>query len=281
MKVKNIEVPYRQNWRGQEMLFDPDSSPLAWKHYKKIYTKINNIPDVDKDKDKDKYEKYGNDKKGYRLRCKVKLKNKDIEFEVAGDCSFNFNDKKRELFESIIEKKKDPAEKNRLIKKLNYCCEMHHTLYNFDLIPVTGGMNNVKGKLKHKGNKILVHGLGRKPETLHDRLDTFIHLMDYSISQRKKYEREKCNLKEIGSFFADSVFTHSLTGENFEILYELLENYNDVYEYLKDFYNIDDKKFIKKLINNGKSEIINSEDLDRYMNLADEFWELKKKICKV
>lgn len=274
---KEIEnVSKIRKWKESGILFDPDSSPKAWEHYEKNYTNIIYIDD---------YEIYGDDKKGYRLKRKAKLKEKEknIEFEVAGDCSFNFNEDKKSKFESIINNDKNLDENKiaDLKKELERCCEMHHTLYNFDLIPVDGEMNNVKGKLKHKNDRILVHGSGKYPVALHDRLDTFISLMDYSIEQRDEYEGKKCNLKEIGSFFADSIFTYSLRGENFEILYDLLENYKDVYQYCEDFYNIDNKEFINKLINNGKSEIKNGEDLKRYMDLANEFWGLKKKICKL
>lgn len=185
--------------------------------------------------------------------------------------------RKKKIFELIIDKEKDQDKRGELEKKLNNCHNMHHTLCNFDLIPVTGGMNSVKGKLKYKNGKILVHDLGRTPSSLHDRLDTFIYLLDYSLSRRNKYEsKEKYNLKEIGVFYINSIFSFSLRGENFEFLYELLENYNDVYEYCKDFYNINNKEFVKRLIENGKSEIENPEDLWRYMKLAEDFWELKK-----
>lgn len=275
MEKEIKKVLENQMWEGRQELFDPDSSPLAWEYYKKNYTNITYT---------DEYKKYGNDKKGYRLKCKAKLKDKkkNIEFEVAGDCSFNFNDEKKGLFESIIEKEEDLAKKENLQKKLNYCHDMHRTLYNFDLIPVTGGMNNVKGNLKYKNGKILVHDLGRRPGSLHDRLDTFIYLVDYFLSRRNEYERKKnYDLKEIGVFYINSVFSFSLRGENFEFLYELLENYNDIYEYCKDFYNINNKEFVKRLIENGKSEIENPEDLCKYMKLAEDFWELKKKIYKL
>lgn len=36
------------------------------------------------------------------------------------------------------------------------------------------------------------------------------------------------------------------------------------------------KNFINKIIENGKKELKDSKDLEKYINLANEFWELKK-----
>lgn len=91
MEKEIKKVLENQLWEGSQELFDPDSSPLAWEYYQKNYTNITYT---------DEYKKYGNDEKGYRLKYKAKLKDKkkNIEFEVAGDSSFNFNDKKKKDF---------------------------------------------------------------------------------------------------------------------------------------------------------------------------------------
>lgn len=36
------------------------------------------------------------------------------------------------------------------------------------------------------------------------------------------------------------------------------------------------KNFINKIIENGKKELKDSKELEKYINLANEFWELKK-----
>lgn len=257
----NIEIiPTEQEWKGEILEFDPDSSPKAWEMYKKYYNNFTtlNTPTLNKK----------------RLLSEVTVKN--INFKVAGDCSFNFNTKKENSFKLIIEDKHD------LLEQLAECCKMHHTLYNFDLMPVTGGLNNIKGNLKYtdKNNTVKVHMQGRPPiNGLLDRLDTYIFFLDHSMKRME--ELKGCgNLKIIGEFFNNSIFTISMNTENFSVLYEILENYSSIYSYCKTFYNLEDKKFIDKLIENGKKPIKTTEDVKNYMELANEFWSIKKKLIE-
>ena len=83
--------------------------------------------------------------------------------------------------------------------------------------------------------------------------------------------------KEIGEFFRNSIFTTSLKGEgeNFGVLYNFMDNYENVYTYCKEFYNIDSISFIDKLVASGKKPIKDAESLNDYMDLAIDYWILK------
>ena len=98
----------------------------------------------------------------------------------------------------------DKGSKKQIEEKLDNCKEMYHSLLNFDLIPRTGSLNNIKGSLKIKNNKILVHDLGKKPKKCHDRLDTFISFLDNSFKEKRSLFDlviDECNLERIGTFF--------------------------------------------------------------------------------
>ena len=163
-EIPQVSDKEPQSFEGEEGVFDPDSSPEAWDYFKVFSGEIKDL-----------------NWNGKRLIWERKT------IDIAGDCSFNFNDKKMESFEKILQKPKlEVCPK----LKLEVCQKMHHNLLNFDLIPVTGGMNNLKGNLKYgQENKILVHDLGRKPDNAHDRLDTFVTFIDYSLKKRNELKQ--------------------------------------------------------------------------------------------
>ncbi|WP_192944614.1 hypothetical protein [Ligilactobacillus agilis] len=254
---ENLQVLKKQSSNGNKIKFDPDSSPEAWDYFKVFNDKIKNL-----------------NLKNKRLIWEneiINIDGKSETIDIAGDCSFNFNNNKMGSFEGI---KLEDFQK----RKLEVCQKMHHNLLNFDLMPVTGGMNNLKGNLKYgQENKILVHDLGRKPDNAHDRLDTFVTFIDYSLKKRNELKQNIPCIKEIGEFFSNSIFTTSLKGENFGVLYDFMDNYEDVYTYCKEFYNIDSKSFIDKLVASGKKPIKDAESLNDYMDLAIDYWILKGK----
>lgn len=271
-KIYRKKVEPRQEWIGKEFNFDPDSSPEAWDHYQEYYNDVGSLGKLT----------LVNQKDYNRLKSEISVCG--ITYDIAGDCSFNFNEKKVKIFKTIING--DPSisdeDKKKLKELLDKCNENHYTLLNFDLIPVTGGMNNLKGNLKYKDENVMVHDMGKPPTYgLLDRLDTFIYFLDYSFKKRNEFINSKhIDLKAIGEFFSNSVFTTSMKYENFKVLYDLLEKYSDIYEYCEVFYKIDSRKFVKKLIENGKKPIITAKDIENYMKLAYEFWNIKEQYFK-
>ncbi|MCJ0544033.1 hypothetical protein MMJ53_07335 [Enterococcus cecorum] len=255
-KIPQVSDKEPQSFKGKETEFDPDSSPEAWDYFKVFSGEIKDL----------------------NLNSK-RLIWKSETIDIAGDCSFNFNNNKMKSFKEMMESFEE-IKLEDLQKKLKVCQKMHHNLLNFDLIPVTGGMNNLKGNLKYvQENKILVHDLGRPSENMHDRLDTFVTFIDYSLKKRNELKQNipytKEIIKDTGKFLSNSIFTTSLKGENFEVLYDFMDNYENVYTYCKKFYNIDSISFIDRLVKSGKKPINNAESLNNYMDLAIDYWILK------
>lgn len=76
-----------------------------------------------------------------KLRDDIEQKKFFPKFKMAGDCIFNFNQKKVEILRKYL-----TENKNREL--LLECAERHHSYENFAFMPITGGMNNQKGQQK-------------------------------------------------------------------------------------------------------------------------------------
>lgn len=265
--IFRTEILPKQEWKNEVIDFEPDSSSKAWEHYEQYYMKNFEKSDI-------KDNLYIKKK---RLCLDVSID--DITYTIAGDCSFNFNGKKAKDFREMIDKDEKITDKEDLKKQLKDCEDMHHTLLNFDFMPRTGGMNDIKGNLKYKGKEIKVHDVGRRPSyDCFDRLDTFIYFLSYSFDKIDEFKKSKdVDLRAIGDFFSESVFTRSMKTENFKVLYALLEKYGNIYDYCEVFYNIDSRIFVERLIANGKKPIEGAKDIENYMNLANEIWDIKEK----
>lgn len=257
-----------QEYKGKTIEFDPDSSPLAWKSYFLYYQN-------------------GDETKLKLKRNRLILENKIGKYPITigGDTSFNFNEKKINKFMELIAETPGLEVK----QKLDECHSMHYSVLNFDLVPAIGGLNIIKGKLKIRGNEILYHDLGGTPKFgMYDRLDTFIAFINASFSEKEKLLNIVVNensLKDLGSFFSNSIFTYSLRGENFKPFYELMMSYCDIYEYCDHFYPFLNEDFINRMIESGKKEIsIESKEncitLLEYLDLAQDFWLVKENYLK-
>ncbi len=166
--------------------FEPDSSPAAWEHYKQFYVESNFIrknynfenlncytyyKDLDRKcgyKTNEGWYNYVNIPKNntdtnrlYALYKFAKHKTDENQNEwccatrrVAGECDFNFNEKKCKLFKDLI------GNNNQALKRLDRCKKMHHTLLNFSLMESMGNMQAFKGS-----NRL-------------DRFDYFIYKLD-------------------------------------------------------------------------------------------------------
>ena len=87
---------------------------------------------------------------------------------MAGDCDFNFNAKKIELYRKLLSDKENDL--------LTECANMHHCLYNFSFMPITGNMQGVKGNDKN------------------DRFDKFVYLLSIFYDQASYEDKEKCKI---------------------------------------------------------------------------------------
>ncbi|MDO4667661.1 MAG: hypothetical protein Q4A90_07490 [Streptococcus sp.] len=284
-----------------EINFDPDSSPETWEHFKRIYfsdkkiqfNKIKKYFDINEDR-------YGGEE---CLRI-YKQKKDDVfleypELKIGGDTDWNFNDNKENDYKYskykifvdkiIYDKKISKTRTFELIKKLNFCNSMHHTLLNFSPMLVSGYLQNIKG-----GG---CYGL--------DRLDSFITMIDnyYKETIRKEITNnysstsdskkiidnetiEKFQIIELTKvskfirytkiFESDinPIFTNRQS--NFEARIDYMDLFSDVYDYVVQHYLITDVDFINDLIENGKKEIITPDDVENYMNLAIRYWKYRE-----
>ena len=264
-KIKN-----KQKWNNKDMYFQPDSSPDAWDYYKKVYCKAEFAKDYNFDSLHfyNSYKTIGlkgaakigeewanfvdkpleNENRLYALKRNTKMIEKDGNTfflaccRLGGECDFNFNKKKMNLFRELIEndsyvstERKDEAD-----GLLKICEEGHHKLFNFSLMESMGNLQGFKG-----ANRF-------------DRLDTFVY---------------ELNLYYKGLSNRIIIAANEITRAG---LIAFLNKFKDVYHYCKEIYLIEDKEFIEKIIQNGSNPITNTSELIQYMNFALEFWKQKK-----
>ena len=173
------------------------------------------------------------------------------DFEFRGDVIFNFkkgyNGQSRyEVFEKHLREIEDEKLKNDCLESLSVCLDKSQTNFNFSLFPSTGKMQQAK------------QGIGN------DRGDTFI----WALNQ----------------YYVNNVgilLNHS-TQENIELLIDFLDLFKvdgaqkSIYKYCKEFYQIEDGKFIDKLLESGGKAIKSAEEAKNYIDLALEFWEKRE-----
>lgn len=257
---KNKEIVEMQ----QGIKYDPDSSPAALEHYKQVYR---NSDYINKHYDLQKQVFYNYCKTGYsdgsksfnyinkpsknecnRLYILEKgtkiIDNKYIEpaYRLGGECDFNFNNKKYDMFLKIIKDDPDASEKEKnmaIEQLLSRCHKKHHTLINFSLMQAIGNMQTAKGRNRF------------------DRFDTFIY--------------------ELNNYYQglSDVVLQTSSDSNMQALKEFLDSFKNVYDYCKTFYFID-KNLVDEMIKSGGKPISNTIELVRYMDLAEKYWSTKE-----
>lgn len=253
---------------NKKHLEDADSSITAWKYYRSIYTE-NHWPLIKEFDLKNicTYEERNKiPTKGIvRYRAYINTNSPYInlfgsEFSLGGECDFNFNEKKKKQFQKILNENSSSKE---IEAKLEKCCGMHHNELNFTLMPTTGGMNNFKGTVYFDENMIK-YDANRKSEwseSAYDRLDTFVVCLNNLFTQ------------------TNEIVLSCSTSSNKNCLRKYLDTFSDIYDYCEKIYFIDNdnKDFVNKLIENGGKPINTTDDLDRYMDLALEYWRVKER----
>lgn len=270
-RFENKIIRAVQEYDGKDYVFEPDSSPEAWEHYRKYYPnskRLNEKYDLKNGcfyslhskaglkkglylKQYNKWLNYVNaplcseNNRIYALNKMTVIKKGNDNFEyieatdrLGGECDFNFNKKKCDLFKEII------GDDTAALEKLSYCKKMHHTLLNFSLIQAMGNMQAHKGRNRY------------------DRLDVFVYELDLYY-------------KGISS----DVLSESAE-KNRETLINFLCSFKNIYEYCQETYFIKDQWFVDKIISQGQLPIEDKTDVVRYMDLAIEFWNKKEKTFK-
>ena len=168
---------------------------------------------------------------------------------LGGECDFNFNEQKYKAFKKIIGNNDKDA-----LKQLEKCKSMHHTLVNFSLMQGLGGLQNFKGSSDY------------------DRWDVFIYELDEYYNKRDG--KEKTKLEK----YLETVKYHE---DNKKCLVNYLEKFGNIQTYCKEIYFLEDKAFeqiVRPIIEKeeGPPKIKSPEDVKKYMDLAERFWEMKK-----
>lgn len=261
---KNEKISDNQKWWSKDLYFEPDSSPKAWEHYKKYYLEtaskwciknnydFNNLFFYNKCSDIGVKRVYPFDYTNLPLTNSNKynrlfaLENNTKIVSVNGvdycEPANRFGGECDFNFnETKIKLFKKIIGKNQdALNQLEKCKDNHHRLVNFSLMQAMGNMQKVKG---------------RDP---FDRLDTFIlKLNQYFLDLSKEVLSSSSNSNE-------------------PVLREFLDNFKDIYEYCKAIYFIEDEEFIDDIIKQGALPIKKCEDVIRYMDLAEKFWNKKE-----
>lgn len=258
---KNKKTPVQIGlYNGEEFKYEPDSSPEAWAHFKNYYS-IDN--DIIKQYDLDnlrfytylEYRTYSNCPDKTKAYNRLYALHKNTEFfnhgmycrpalRLSGDCDFNFNEKKYQLFKEIIMKDTllSDEERSCAMTQLSRCKDNHDTLLNFSLMQSIGDMQKVKGKDNF------------------DRFDKYIRNVFLYLTEddRKILSESKANTEDLMDFLNE------------------FKNGDKIYDYFKTMYFIDDHDFVDNIIEQGALPINTCKDVIRYMTLAEEFWNKKE-----
>ena len=300
LKYADIGLDLKYPFDTEEYVYDPDSSLRAWEYYFKMYYEF--LSNVEKE-DKDLLFKEELGKKFWPIDNVYKrvvgtfcyFENKDYiwpykldrcwlkegqNIGIAGDCVFNFNEKKVSHFWNVIEK--DDNKENQQIKEILLLCSlMHHSPFNFSLMPTTGGLNNIKG-----------NGL--------DRIDVFLNKLKNIYDDLKELDESGIKKSDIEEF--ENYIHIQKQGKIGEIdvstklrkaLIHFLWCIGSFENYCKIFYQLDyketkEKDLVERLLDNAEKyksiensdqpaekykSIENSDQLVKYMELAVEYWE--------
>ena len=207
--------------------YEYDSSPELWDYYGGLYDY--------------KFEK----EKSEEGRITKKTTINGYEIDLGGDCFFNFNEKKIKMFKKI-----DGVEGTPLVDELEELeKKQHHSKENCILLPVTGGLNNVKGR-----------GF--------DRPDKFLCLIDV-FYRNKNLGKEEAVLKSI---------CQRPRIKNCEILVSFMSSFDDVYDFARHFLGIGDavEDMVGEMLKNGRKDIATADGVEEYIKLACEFWDARK-----
>ena len=206
----------------------------------------------DRDNDvKDLYEKiYPNISiSGIRRIMTIVLGDSKKTFVVNGDQCINLKlGNAYDGIGSIINLNKLSEDSVKKIEELNLLIDYYsHTILNYSILPVTGGLNNIKWRLGS------------------DRIDTFIFVLDQYYKNINR------------AIILNSGSSNGDVGTR-KKLESFLSSFGSVEEFVSFIYRLDpddSKKFIKDSLGSGSEPILDIKGLCQYMELAVDFWELR------
>lgn len=167
--------------------------------------------------------------------------NTESLYEVSGDIDFNFKLNKIRWLVNTIEQFSGDEQNKRLIDRLYTFNNLIYIPNNISMMPVTGGLNNIKE----------THCM--------DRLDSFVYLLSLY------YKGEK------GLILNANGTAHA----NKKELEKYLDSFIGINTYCKEIYHIDDK-LVDKLMISGREILDSVKKIEVYLDLAVEFWKQKE-----
>ena len=148
--------------------------------------------------------------------------------------------------------------KEMCLRLLAFCKKIYFSKYNLSLLPVTGGLNKLKGSLFFDDNGSIKYSEEIQSGKQLDWFDTFIFVVNEYYKDKKK---------------DTLLLSCSKNKPNEPCLIAFLEIFKNVYDFCNKLYQVNDKKLIDMLIKNGEKDIITIDDVERYCLLALIFWE--------
>lgn len=174
--------------------------------------------------------------------------------KVSGDIDFNFKMSHVRYFQDVVvngNSKMNFEEKKNLNNVILRYNDLTYTPRNISLLPVTGGLNNIKKSL---GN---------------DRLDTFLFIL------KLYYDKGYSSLILSASAGSKPPFI-----KNRNMLKEFLDSFGNIYNYCEKMYHINDKEFVNTLCESGSKPIDTAERVKDYLGFADRVWFNKEEFYK-
>lgn len=229
------------------------------------------------------------------------------QIELAGDCVFNFkkDGKAKGIYKVIkeeIESAKEEKQKSKLEKlkeEWDYCLSMHHSPYNFSLIPGTGGMNNQK---KCDRPDCLLYALDHLYKNLDEKKGKATEGLENEYERCMERDGIKGECEQLkdeiyrlqnkaGAEGKAQVIQYRKKGMNDIIAFDFLRKTGSVENYAKLFYHLDvshedEKQLLHDMIELGEKEIPSEEmetsnkdieNIEMYLNLAVRYWKMQRK----
>lgn len=172
-------------------------------------------------------------------------KKSSIDLNFSGDTDFNYTKgyahSRLEAYKNLVNDDQVPEEYKKIyFKNLDIFVDLTYSIVNVSLIPQSGNLQAVK------------QGIGN------DRLDTFVWVLDEFYSER-----------------SNVLFNHS-SAQNMPALKVYLGMFNDVYEYCRTVYHINES-LVDDMVESGRKAIDTPEGIMGFMNLTFRFWTQKAK----
>lgn len=161
------------------------------------------------------------------------------KFKMAGDCIFNFNEKKVAIFSELV------GSDNELLK---ICKNNHYSLLNFSFMPITGELNSTKGILRCE------NGIEKRS---FDRPDVLIDELKKYYDKKPARIFRKAN-REALTWYLNLFVERGIGG------------------YCQDIYFIDNENMLLRFLDLAKKPICDYGTAIEYMTLARDYWEMKK-----